>query len=51
MEIGRGLLAGVETEVRVLHGIRRPPREADINAGGMAVTCLVGADPDQLPPG
>ncbi len=46
LEIGRGLLAGVETEVKVRHGIDTPPRGADINAGGMAVSCLVGADPD-----
>lgn len=47
LELGRGLLAGIEAEVKTRHGIPQPPRNADINAGGKAVTCLVGADPDQ----
>ena len=47
MEMGRGLLAGIETEVSVRHGISRPPWGADINAGGVSVNCLAGADPDR----
>lgn len=50
LEIGRGLLAGVETEAKLRFGIPRQPEGADINASGMAITCLVGADPDALPP-
>ncbi|MFW6093200.1 MAG: C69 family dipeptidase [Pseudomonadota bacterium] len=49
LTLGRGLLAGIETEVRIRHGIAPPPPGTDINAGagGEAVTCLVGADPDR----
>jgi len=46
LEIGRGLVAGIETEVKIRHGIPALPAGVDINDGGMAVSCLVGADPD-----
>ncbi len=44
---GRGLVAGIETEVKVRHGIPASPTGMDINTGGVAVHCLVGADPDR----
>ncbi len=47
MKLGRSLVAGIEVENRVVHGIARPPRGADINAGGLAVNCLIGADPNR----
>jgi len=47
LELGRGLVAGIEAEVKARHGIPEPPPDADINAGGMAVSCLMGADPDR----
>lgn len=47
MQLGRDLVAGIEAENRLVHGISRPPRGADINAGGLAVSCLVGADPNR----
>jgi dipeptidase len=47
LELGRGLVAGIETEVKVRHGIPVSPTGTDINAGGVAVHCLVGADPDR----
>lgn len=50
LEIGRGLVAGIETEVRLRKGIPPAPLEEDINAGGVSVNCLAGADPDQRPP-
>lgn len=49
LELGRNLLAGIEAEVKTRYGIPSPPVGGDINAGGMAVTCLVGADPDRRP--
>jgi len=49
LELGRNLLAGIEAEVKTRHGIPSPPVDGDINAGGPAVTCLVGADPDRRP--
>jgi dipeptidase len=49
LELGRGLVAGIEAEVKARHEIPSPSPDADINAGGEAVHCLVGADPDQLP--
>lgn len=49
LELGRGLVAGVEAEVKARHGIPEPPPAADINAGGVSVNCLVGADPDRPP--
>jgi dipeptidase len=50
LELGRGLVAGIEAEVKARHGIPSPPRNGDINAGGEAVHCLIGADPDRRPP-
>lgn len=50
LELGRGLVAGIEAEVKARQGIPSTSRDADINAGGESVNCLVGADPDQLPP-
>lgn len=47
LELGRALVAGIEAEVKTRYGIPAPPRNGDINAGGEAVHCLVGADPDQ----
>lgn len=49
LSIGRDLVAGIGTEVRLRHGIPRAPNAGDINDGGAAVSCLVGADPDRLP--
>ncbi|MDZ7669329.1 MAG: C69 family dipeptidase [Gammaproteobacteria bacterium] len=47
LTLGRALLAGIEAEVKTRHGIPAPPADADINAGGVSVNCLVGADPDR----
>lgn len=47
LDLGRGLVAGIEAEVKARHGIPEPAPGADINAGGVAVNCLVGADPDR----
>jgi len=47
LALGRALLAGIEAEVKTRHGIPAPPADADINAGGVSVNCLVGADPDR----
>lgn len=47
LKLGHGLLAGIETEVRMRHGIPPPPQNSDINAGGTSVNCLIGANPDQ----
>ena len=49
LELGRGLLGGLETEIRVRKGIPPAPLAENINAGGVSVNCLVGADPDRLP--
>lgn len=49
LSIGRDLVAGIGTEVRLRHGIPPAPKAGDINDGGAAVSCLVGADPDRLP--
>jgi len=49
LDLGRNLLAGIEAEVKTRYGIPAPPVDGDINAGGMAVSCLVGADPDRRP--
>ncbi|MEX1198765.1 MAG: C69 family dipeptidase [Pseudohongiellaceae bacterium] len=49
LELGRNLLAGIEAEVKTRYGIPAPPVGGDINAGGMAVSCLMGADPDRRP--
>jgi hypothetical protein len=49
LDPGRGLLAGVEVDVKTRLGIPKPPARADINAGGVSVNCLIGADPDRLP--
>lgn len=51
LAIGRDLVAGIGTEVRLRHGIPPAPPADSINAGGQAVSCLVGADPDRVPPG
>jgi len=47
LELGRGLVAGAEAEIRARLGIPPALQGADINAGGIAVNCLVGADPDR----
>ncbi len=47
LELGRGLVAGIETDVKFRHGISAPPPGGDINAGGVSVNCLIGADPDR----
>jgi hypothetical protein len=47
--LGRGLVAGIEVEVKARHGIAKPAPGADINAGGVSVNCLIDADPDKLP--
>ena len=49
LAIGRDLVAGIGTEVRLRHGIPPAPTSSGINDGGHAVSCLVGADPDQVP--
>jgi hypothetical protein len=49
LELGRGLVGGIEAEVKARRGIPAPPAGADINAGGVSVNCLIGADPDRLP--
>lgn len=49
LELGSNLLAGIEAEVKTRYGIASAPAGSDINAGGMAVTCLVGANPDRRP--
>lgn len=49
LAIGRDLVAGISTEVRLRHGIPAAPQTGDINDGGGAVSCLVGADPDRVP--
>ncbi|MGM0632942.1 MAG: C69 family dipeptidase [Pseudomonadota bacterium] len=49
LELGGDLLAGIEAEMKTRYGIPAPPMDGDINAGGMAVSCLVGADPDRRP--
>ncbi len=49
LELGHGLLVGIETEVKTRHAIPSPPPDTDINAGGESVNCLVGANPDQRP--
>lgn len=49
LELGQGLVAGIEAEVKTRHGIEVASSEADINAGGVSVNCLIGADPDRLP--
>lgn len=51
LDIGRNLVAGIGTEVRLRHGIPAAPETGGINDGGRAVSCLVGADPDRVPPG
>ncbi|MDO8861725.1 C69 family dipeptidase [Haliea sp. E1-2-M8] len=49
LAIGRDLVAGIGTEVRLRHGIPSAPAAGNINDGGQAVSCLVGADPDRVP--
>ena len=49
LQLGHGLLAGIEAEVKTRHSIPSPPRGADINAGGESVNCLIDANPDQRP--
>ena len=49
LALGNKLLAGIEAEMQTRYGIPEPPPGADINAGGVAVSCLVGADPDRRP--
>ncbi|MEQ8517191.1 MAG: C69 family dipeptidase [Chromatocurvus sp.] len=51
LAIGRDLVAGIGTEVRLRHGMPAAPPADSINDGGRAVSCLVGADPDRVPPG
>ena len=51
LAIGRDLVAGIGTEVRLRHGIPPAPATGGINEGGRAVSCLRGADPDRVPPG
>jgi dipeptidase len=51
LAIGRDLVAGIGTEVRLRHGIPPAPASGGINDGGRAVSCLTGADPDSVPPG
>lgn len=49
LTLGRGLVAGVESEIKARHGISTPKQGRGINAGGVSVNCLVGADPDRRP--
>lgn len=49
LEVGRGLLGGLETEIRMRKGVPPAPLREDINAGGVSVNCLAGADPDRRP--
>ncbi|MEX2495736.1 MAG: C69 family dipeptidase [Woeseia sp.] len=49
LQLGRGLVDGIEMEVKMRHGIAKPPAGSDINSGGVSVNCLVGADPDRVP--
>ncbi|MEQ9395645.1 C69 family dipeptidase [Haliea sp.] len=49
LAIGRDLVAGIGTEVRLRHGIPPAPPAGTINDGGDTVSCLVGADPDRVP--
>lgn len=49
LELGRGLVAGLAAEVKMRKGIPPAPLDEDINAGGVAVNCLPGADPDRRP--
>ena len=49
MQLGRDLLAGIEAEVKIRHGIPPVPRGGDINTGRASVNCLIGANPDQRP--
>ncbi len=49
MALGRGLVAGIEAEVKARYGIAKPSPGADINGGGVSVNCLIGADPNRLP--
>ncbi|MBD3649552.1 MAG: C69 family dipeptidase, partial [Pseudomonadales bacterium] len=49
LQLGRGLVAGIEAEVKARHGIPLPPRNGDINGGGVSVNCLIGANPDRTP--
>jgi len=51
LTIGRNLVAGIGTEVRLRHGIPPAPAAGGINEGGRTVSCLQGADPDRVPPG
>lgn len=51
LAIGRDLVAGIGTEVRLRQGVPPAPASGDINGGGRTVSCLVGADPDRVPPG
>ena len=48
LRIGRALVDGIGTEVRLRHGIPAPPAGADINGGGVSVNCLEGIDPDAV---
>lgn len=51
LAIGRDLVAGIGTELRLRHGTPPAPAEGGINDGGRTVSCLRGADPDRVPPG
>ncbi|MHA7814898.1 MAG: C69 family dipeptidase [Pseudohaliea sp.] len=51
LAIGRDLVAGIGTELRLRHGIPPAPADGGINDGGRTVSCLRGADPDRVPPG
>lgn len=47
LDLGRDLVAGIGAEIRTRHGLPAPPAGADINAGGVSINCLAGADPDR----
>lgn len=48
LELGRGLVAGLEAEIKIRKGIPPAPLNEDMNAGGISVNCL-GSDPDRRP--
>lgn len=51
MRLGRDLVAGIGAEIRTKYGVP-PARPAGggINAGGISINCLAGADPDRPAP-
>jgi len=49
LELGRGMVAGLAAEIKMRKGIPPAPLDEDINAGGVSVNCLAGADPDRRP--